>query len=118
MARAPIGFFGSAGDTNGDGFFEVLANVSSLTGLPPWRVYYGRPFSGAEGPQNQIDLPGAQPPMAAWTAAGDLNGDTYEDVAVGVPDEGAVYLFMGPDVPTTPTRTLIGPGGPFGAAVE
>jgi hypothetical protein len=111
--------FGTAGDTNGDGFNEVLANVDPITGIPePWRVYYGWPFHDTGGPQNGITLPGAYPPLHAWTAAGDLNGDTLEDVAVGVADDGAVYLFMAPDVPTTPTRTLVGPGERFGAAVE
>jgi hypothetical protein len=111
-------FFGAVGDANGDGFDEIIANVSDLTGLPPWRAYYGRPFGGTDGPQNEVDLPGAVPTFAAWTAAGDLNGDSYDDVAVGVPEDGAVYLFMGPDVPTSPTRVIAGPGGPFGTAVE
>jgi hypothetical protein len=115
---AGVYFFGAVGDANGDGFFEVLASISSLTGLPPWRAYYGRPFGGTAGPQNEVDLPGAQPPMSTWTAAGDLNGDGFEDVAVGVAQDGAVYLFLGPNVPTTPTRAIVGPVGSFGTAVE
>jgi hypothetical protein len=117
-AEAGQYMFGAAGDTNGDGFNDYLADVSDLTGLPPWRAYYGNPLNGSDGPQNAITLPGGRPTLAGWTAAGDLNGDTLEDVAVGVPADGAVYLFMAPDVPETPTRTLTGPGERFGAAVE
>jgi hypothetical protein len=110
--------FGATGDTNGDGFNEVLASVDDITGLPPWRVYYGNPLEDTFGPQNEVNVPGSRPSMDTWAAAGDLNGDTLEDVAVGVPADGTVYVFMAPDVPVSPTRVLTGPGERFGAAVE
>jgi hypothetical protein len=116
-------FFTGTGDTNGDGFAEAIAAVSSLTGFPePWRVHYGNPLpctsNSCGGPQNGIALPGARPPFSGWAAAGDLDGNGFEDVAVGVAADGAVYLFMAPDVPPTPTRMLTGAGDNFGASVQ
>jgi len=119
MGAAGFYFFTTPGDTNGDGFNEVITAISSITGIPEsWRVYYGNPLNCTCGPETAISFPGASPPFSGFTAAGDLNGDTLEDLAVGVAADGAVYLFMAPDVPTTPTRALTGTDEGFGTAVE
>lgn len=45
--------------------------------------------------------------FGAATTAGDLNGDTFDDLIVGAPyytddtyNEGAVYIFLGSEVST------------------
>jgi hypothetical protein len=111
-------FFTGPGDTNGDGFAEMFASTAD-----PWRVHYGNPLGCNQGadcglPQNPVQTPGALPSPAGWSPVGDVNGDGLEDLAVGVPADSAVYLFLAPDVPPTPTRTITGPGNGFGTGVE
>ena len=88
----------SAGDVNGDGYSDVIVGSLgpdiSFTGLA--FVYMG----SSEGVSNTIatTLSGMQ--YGAYFAyslscAGDVNGDGYSDVIVGVLNEDAAYVYLG-----------------------
>jgi len=99
----------SAGDVNGDGFADIVVGASYDTGRETNRgsayVYHGS-ITG-------IDVTTEQKLTAhergnedyfgtAVSGAGDLDGDGYDDLVVGMPfdddhgtDSGAVYVFYG-----------------------
>ncbi len=91
---------GTAGDVNGDGISDLLVGAPVQGGIGGVKVFHGAP-----------DPPAT---TAAWTmqgtadyqrlgncvaSAGDVNGDGYSDVLVGIPggstDLGQVMLFHG-----------------------
>ena len=107
-------FTSTAGDTNGDGFDDVLISAPSYDAgqVDEGRVYLFR------GSETGLET------TAAWSAegeqdsalfgysgrgyAGDVNGDGYGDIAVGalwydqsMADEGAVFVYRG-----TPTSAM------------
>ena len=117
---------GSAGDVNGDGFDDVVVGafrfdnpdidegmswlyLGSATGLglsPVWSV---------EG-----DQPNAQ--LTGGVFAGDVNGDGFDDIAVGaglydgdLVDEGRVLLFLGSASGPSPTPDWVVEGDQAGA---
>lgn len=77
----------AAGDVNGDGFadFAVLANIEKVI-----RIYLGGRAPISETAAATISLPTIDNPVLA--SAGDVNGDGYGDLAVGIDDTVAVYL--------------------------
>ncbi|MBK8988676.1 MAG: FG-GAP repeat protein [Chloroflexi bacterium] len=106
--EAQLGYsIAGGGDVNGDGFDDVLVgarwysdtlshegaaflflgSAAGLSGTPDWTAVGGQ-TNAAFG--------------TAIALVGDVNGDGYDDVAVGAPfydgalvDEGAVFLFLG-----------------------
>jgi hypothetical protein len=108
QSGAMLGFaVGDAGDVNGDGFGDVIVGArwysNEETNEGAAFVFYG----SDEGLNTTPDwtLEGNQPSASlgyAVTGAGDLNGDGYDDVAVGgvnfengEEDEGVAYVFYG-----------------------
>jgi len=82
-------------DVNGDGFADVLVGEPFYSGTHPEQgrvlLYLGSP-QGPEGSPSWVHV-GPQERAhlgAALANAGDLNGDGYEDVVIGVPDFDAV----------------------------
>lgn len=97
-----FGFSVAWGDFNGDGFDDLAAGApyEGVSGEPDAgavNVLYGNPGNGLEAVNDQIwhqDSPGIKGvpeknDYFGWSlAAGDFNGDGYDDLAIGVPGEG------------------------------
>lgn len=111
----------AAGDINGDGFADLLANSKAFNGsLYDARAlaYYGSANGLSETPDWTVtnDQPDSQFGREL-AAAGDVNSDGYDDVLVGAPyydvgdgDEGRAYLYYGSPsgLSTTPGWTAEG----------
>jgi len=100
LPDAGPGYFGESfatGDFNGDGYEDMLVGASyysSFTGRA--YVYYGGPDMDNE---KDVTLSGAAGAfLAESVAAGDFNGDGYDDALVSarnVGSAGAAYIFYG-----------------------
>jgi hypothetical protein len=115
-APRPYDGFGAAlaaGDLDGDGFTEVIVGASaidragSVVGVDRGAVHVFRGGRDGVEPTPVARLEAEAPADHdrfghAISAAGDLDGDGYADLAVGAPsrdgaalDDGAVYVFAG-----------------------
>jgi hypothetical protein len=120
-----VSFGRAAGDTNGDGFSDVIAGVSSTVSTrEAKRVYLGGAV-GCDTPGCSAFVPLVMPghryddedgPAASATGSaglGDVNGDDYGDIAFFTPGAGTVHLFLGgpagPD--QEPSLTIAGEQG-------
>ena len=120
-----------AGDVDGDGFADVIVgaayvNVGELPAAGEASVFHGGPDGLDPSPRLTV-RGGAIGGLlgAAVAGVGDVNGDGYDDVAIGAPyageGAGAVQVHLGgPDgVSPTASAVLVGPrpGASFGSAV-
>ena len=114
-----LGDFVSAGDLNGDGVTDLIATAEAADGPGNSRavagevlIFYGRPdFERSYGPGDEdVLIYGAREndTLGFSTAAGDLNGDGVDDLAMsarlaaaeGVERAGVVWaLYGGSDLP-------------------
>jgi hypothetical protein len=124
QAGAGFGYaVSTAGDVNGDGYDDVIVGACNFsdgqTGEGRACVYLGSVsgLNSAYAWQAESNQAGAHF-GATVAAAGDVNGDGYDDVAVGAPywhegsapDVGKVYLYLGSPsgLSPTPAWTAIG----------
>ncbi len=102
----------SAGDVNGDGFADVIVGAPELgSSLGKAYVYYGSLEGLSTEPDWTVQATGAQSFKRGFLGrsvgtAGDVNGDGYADIIIGVPvvndplspgtgDEGQILIFHG-----------------------
>ena len=112
----------NAGDVNGDGVGDILVSSShednNATDEGFVRLYYGSPSNFSGGSSVDMDIGSAGDESGRSVAIiGDVNGDGFDDVAVGAPyysngntAEGAVYIHHGTDlgIDTNPAVVLEG----------
>ncbi len=89
-----------AGDVNGDGFGDLLVSGGPIETASAV-LHFGTSTGVVTDPADPL-LPPQPLPGANVASAGDVNGDGYGDVIVGVPtydggetDEGAALVFLG-----------------------
>jgi hypothetical protein len=116
----------ATGDFNGDGFADLAASAPgagpNLDQIGQVSIYLGGP--GEFSPAVHGIISGAQVSdgfASALDSAGDVNGDGYEDLVVGVPGARQAHIYFGsPDglFDEQGALALSEPGTPgFGAAV-
>jgi len=116
----------NAGDVNGDGYEDLVVGAPLYDNgqADEGRAYlYLGSLSGPVGPvwQYESNQAGGQCGYAV-AGAGDVNGDGYADVLIGIPgydngqaDEGAMFLFAGGSGGLGATPVWIGEGNLAGA---
>jgi len=103
-----------AGDVNGDGFSDVIIGTPYYGGSNPGRayLYLGSSTGLSESPNWSKDGE-SNTDLFGWSVAGlgDVNGDGFDDIMIGAPqndggglDSGEVYVYLGSrtGLPETP----------------
>ncbi|MEO7108918.1 MAG: FG-GAP-like repeat-containing protein [Polyangiaceae bacterium] len=110
--------WGTTFDGNGDGFADVVVGAREMVVEDHGAAYvYAGGANGLTTTPTQLDNPNHN--LSAFVAsAGDVNGDGFADLAVGIPDAdtdiGLVALYLGsPTGPTTPPMIFNAPKGHF-----
>jgi PKD repeat protein len=92
---------GTAGDVNGDGYIDVIVGVPGYSDGHTGRVYVYYGCATGTSTKAAWMVQSDQAGSSVHTA-GDVNGDGYSDVIVGVPhydngetDEGKVFVYQG-----------------------
>jgi hypothetical protein len=114
----------SSGDFNGDGYSDIVVNgdswVDPLQGICIFKAYI---FFG--GPQFDTIPDVVIASDTTWgflrvKGIGDINGDGFDDIALGSPHYEKVYIFLGGNPMDTICDFLLkgpGPGANFGQAI-
>ncbi|MFM2162726.1 MAG: hypothetical protein RLZZ383_2238, partial [Pseudomonadota bacterium] len=118
----------AAGDVNGDGYADVIIGARDFdngsTNEGRAYVYVGSASGLASSPAWVVEPDQAQAGMgSSVTGLGDVNGDGYDDVAVGSPgydnghtDEGMVTVYLGSASGLATTVAWTGEGNQTSAA--
>jgi len=108
----------SAGDVNGDNFDDIIIGAPGYGTGGRAFVYLGSEVGPSSQPDWIFDGENNGDRLGNSVAtAGDVNGDGYDDVIIGAPEDslsgliqGKVYVFLGSSVglPASPSWTFIG----------
>lgn len=96
----------SAGDVNGDGFGDVIVSANNYDNGQAYEgaafVFHGSNQGLATVPTTVLESNQGLASLGSVASAGDVNGDGFGDVVIGVPlynsptnNEGAVFVFYG-----------------------
>jgi len=127
----PLARFGysvaGAGDVNGDGYADVVVGDYGLAGVGSTPSAFAYVYLGGANGLSATPLVALTKPDGTSldgitvASAGDVNGDGYADLLVGVPagEMGGAYLYLGgPNgPPATPSSTFAGIDGEFGTVL-
>jgi hypothetical protein len=114
------GWFGwvvdGAGDVNGDSYDDIIVAMPNDGSLSTAYIYFGSATGPGATPDWTVSLDPNVPNDMSLAGAGDINGDGYDDVIIGLPDyfgdiwSGVVHAFYGSATGpgTTPDWTQVG----------
>lgn len=105
----------AAGDVNGDGYADLVVGAPQSTAGQVY-ILFGGTNGISKVPASLVDgsdaMMGAKSPQfgVSVDGAGDVNGDGYDDVVIGAPDQphmstsntGNVYIYLGGPTKLTP----------------
>ncbi|GIG67086.1 hypothetical protein Pen01_33810 [Phytomonospora endophytica] len=124
-----FGHANAQGDFNGDGYGDIAVaapgeNIGTTSDVGEVFVFYGSPTglktNGAKGiyPAN----PKANSLFGTALSVGDFNADGHDELAVGAPGAGTVYIYTGSGtgLAGSPSQTLTGgtKGDRFGFSLD
>ena len=120
----PCAFLGEAvasGDVNGDGFADVIVGARGHDHKGAAFGYYGSPSGLSDTPDWFVTASVKRTRFAQALAAGDANGDGFDDVFVAAPESATISLFLGSPsgLGVVPSWTYTGPSAArFGRALD
>jgi hypothetical protein len=107
-----------AGDVNSDGFDDVIVGAPIVSGYKGVAYLYFGSAAGLVDAPVRIEVPGSNSFGQAVSGAGDVNGDGFSDVLIGMPEgdlsSGRTYVYFGSATGLTNSVALASPGSRAG----